>query len=98
MRATANPQGGNVYAESTRKKNGVTIDPARLSPCGYCRRCIPEKNDPGGCLEVYAHERELLSAGFTPREILTVSWVGAPEAMEGAVEQWEWEVEQGWYE
>jgi hypothetical protein len=35
----------------------VKVDPPK--PCGYCRRCAIH-DDPGGCLEVAAWEREAL--------------------------------------
>lgn len=74
----------------------VVIDTARLTPCGWCRRCSLH-DDPGGCLEVSAHERELIASGVTPREILTVSWVGAPEGFEEAVARFERDVQQEWW-
>lgn len=72
------------------------IDTERLNPCGYCRRCAIH-DDPGGCLEVSCYERELIASGVTPREILTVSWAGAPEGLESAIVQFEWEVTQAWW-
>lgn len=42
----------------------TTIDTEKLAPCGYCRRCAIH-DDPCGCLEVEAYERELLAQGVT---------------------------------
>jgi len=86
------PQGGNEMSAVTK----IEIDPAKLTPCGYCRRCAIH-DDPGGCLEVFAHEQELLASGVTPREILTVSWVGPAHLFEDAVRHFEWEAKQWWY-
>lgn len=58
------------------------IDQSKLSPCGYCRRCSLH-DDPGGCLEVEAYERELVAAGLTAREILSAGWGG-----EDKIEEW----------
>ncbi len=45
------------------------IDTSRLAPCGYCRRCAIH-DDPGGCLEVEAYEREMFVRwGFTVQDL-----------------------------
>lgn len=70
----------------------VQIDKKRLTPCGYCRRCSLH-DDPGGCIEVYHYEIELLASGVTPREILMVSLLDSegclPETFEEIVSTFE---------
>ena len=60
------------------------IDQSKLAPCGYCRRCAIH-DDPGGCLEVEAYERELVAAGLTAVEILGPGWGGADKIDEWAL-------------
>jgi hypothetical protein len=78
----------------------IKIDTEKFTPCGYCRRCSLH-DDPGGCLEVYAYERELIAAGLTPREILMAGQDASgclPVDFERQVEIFEHYVAEGYYE
>jgi hypothetical protein len=67
------------------------IDRERLSPSEncYCRRCLLH-DDPGGCLEVQAYERELHAQGMTAEQFIAATGVTEDWALRAIRSSWRW--------